>query len=408
MNSGDTAWVLISTALVLLMTPGVAFFYSGLVSNRSAVNTISMCFICCAVIPILWVLIGFSLVFSPGNHFIGSFHWAGLTGLEKATHDTIPTYAFIAFQMMFAVIAPALIAGAIVGRAKFKPFVIFIALWSLFVYVPVAHWVWGPDGWIAALGAIDFAGGTVVHINAGFAALTAAIVLGPRLPAHKDSSDFLSGEVPHNIPFVILGASLLWFGWYGFNAGSALAANEIACLAFVTTTLAASASIFTWTLLNWIRGVPASAVGTATSAVVGLVSITPAAGYVTPMSSLLIGMIGAIICYFFVVHRLKILRKIDDTLDVFICHGIAGVTGALMTGILATKAVNKTGADGLIYGNFHLFLMQLVAVIAVIATSTIGAAVILYLLKRFMEIRPKPEEEQLGMDLIEHAESAYK
>ncbi len=406
LSTGNTAWVLISSALVLLMTPGVAFFYSGLVSNRSAINTISMCFICCAVVPIVWVIAGYSLAFSAGNGLIGSFQWLGLRGLEQQMHGTIPAYAFMVFQMMFAVIAPALISGAIVGRARFKFYVFFVALWSLFVYVPVAHWVWGPEGWIAAMGAIDFAGGAVVHINAGFAALTAAIVLGPRLH-HKDVPGFLSVTTPHNIPFVVLGASLLWFGWYGFNAGSALAADNLASLAFVTTTLATSASILTWTIISWCRGTSVSAVGTSTAAVIGLVAITPAAGYVTPMSSILIGIAGAVICYIFVNFRLPILRKIDDTLDVFICHGVAGVVGALLTGVFATKAVNAAGANGLLAGNPHLLWVQLVSVAAVIAMSIIGTAIILLFLRSFMDMRPTPEEEQLGMDVLEHAETAY-
>lgn len=300
-NSGDTSWLLLSSAWVLLMTPGVAFFYSGLVSTRSVINTINMSFICLAVIPLLWALIEFSLAFSTGNIFIGNFHWMGLKEISISTQNNtanVPQYAFIVFQMMFAVIAPALISGAIVGRMKFKAYVIFIILWSLFIYTPIAHWVWGPDGWIAKLGAIDFAGGTVVHVNAGFAALVAAIILGPRLATNENIH-----EVPHNIPFVILGSSLLWFGWYGFNAGSALTADGLASLSFVTTTLAASASIFTWTLLSWLRGHPSSAIGKACSAVIGLVTITPAAGYVTPMGAILIGCVGATVCYYIMSYR---------------------------------------------------------------------------------------------------------
>lgn len=405
-SAGNTGWLLISSALVLLMTPGVGFFYSGLVPTRSAVNTISMCFICCAVIPVLWVTVGYTLVFSPGNGLIGGLQWFGLAGLEHSNHGTVPAYAFVVFQMMFAVISPALIAGAIVGRARFKPYVLFIALWSLLIYVPVAHWVWGPDGWIARLGALDFAGGAVVHINSGFAALTAAMVLGPRLQSVDTQSSFL--DMPHNIPFVVLGTSLLWFGWYGFNAGSALAANDLASLAFITTTLSASMSIVTWTVLSWVRGVPASTVGSATSAIIGLVAITPAAGYVTPMSALLIGGIASVICYFFLAFRFKILQRADDTLDVFICHGVAGLIGAIMTGILATTSVNEAGANGLLHGNPKLLLIQVVSVAAIITTSILGTAVILFVLKMFMSIRPTPEEEQLGMDLTEHAESAYK
>lgn len=407
LNTGDTAWLLISAALVLLMTPGVAFFYSGLVSTRSAVNTISMCFICCAVVPIIWTIAGYSLVFSPYNSFIGGLEWVGLNEIENTIKGSTPGYAYMVFQMMFAVISPALIAGALVGRMRFKSYVLFVALWSLFIYTPIAHWVWGPDGWIATYGALDFAGGTVVHINAGFAALIAAMLLGPRLSSLATSPEFSDSGEPHNVPFVILGASLLWFGWYGFNAGSALAANELASLSFVTTTLATCASILTWMVLNWLRKIPASSVGIAVSAVVGLVTITPAAGYVTPICSILIGVIGAVVCYFSMVYRPIFLKKVDDTLDVFICHGMAGVTGALLTGIFANKAVNEAGANGLLYGNPNLLIKQTVAVIAVIITTCCGTALILFLLKIFMGIRPTVEEERLGIDLAEHAESAY-
>lgn len=406
-NSGDTAWLLISAALVLLMTPGVAFFYSGLVSTRS---TVSMCFICCAVVPIIWALAGFNLVFTEGNGFIGSF-WNG-NGLHLGDQltGTIPTNAFLAFQMMFAVITPALIAGSVVGRMRFKSFVLFVALWSFFVYNPIAHWVWGPDGWIAKLGAIDFAGGKVVHINAGFSALIAAMVLGPRLGLRIDSGSWDQSELgaPHNVPFVILGASLLWFVWYGFNAGSALTAGQIASHAFLTTTVATSASILTWTGLTWFRKLPASAVGTSTAAVIGLVAITPAAGYVTLNGAMIIGIVGAGISYLCTVYRSYILQTVDDALDVFICHGVSGTIGALMTGILATKSVNPAGADGLIYGNPGLLVNQLIAVGAVIAMTMLMTWVILFVLKLIMPIRPKPEEEKMGIDKVEHAEAAYK
>jgi ammonium transporter, Amt family len=406
MNNGDTAWLLISSALALLMTPGVAFFYSGLVSTRNVINTINMSFICLAIIPLVWTLMGFSLAFSLGNSLIGGVQWIGLKGVDVIypAGVAIPQYAYIVFQMMFAVVAPALISGAIVGRMRFKAYVLFVILWSLLIYAPIAHWVWGANGWIARLGAIDFAGGTVVHINAGFAALVAAIVLGPRLAVKNQ----ISHEIPHNIPFVILGSSLLWFGWYGFNAGSALAANQLASLAFITTTLAASASIFTWTVLCWLRGHPSSAIGKACSAIVGLVAITPAAGYVTPLGAMLIGCVSAIVCYFSMVNRNKLLRKIDDTLDVFICHGLGGVIGAIMTGLLATKTVNSKGGDGLFYGNLSLLGHQLIAVSVTIFTTMVGTALILYFLKSIMSIRPKPEEEVKGIDIAEHGESAYR
>lgn len=403
LNSGDTAWLLISSALVLLMNTGVAFFYSGLVSTRNVINTINMCFICCAIVPLLWTLVEFSLAFSPGNYFVGGLVWVNLHGLAYPINNTVPQYAFVVFQMMFAVIAPTLISGAVVGRMKFKAYVLFVALWSLLIYTPIAHWVWGPGGWIGILGAIDFAGGTVVHISAGFAALAAAMMLGPRLSIRRKIK-----EPPHNIPFVILGASLLWFGWYGFNAGSALAANELASIAFLTTTLGAAASILTWTLLTWARNRPSTAVGKATAAVVGLVAITPGAGYVTPIGSMMIGIIAAIICYICLNYREIIFKRIDDTLDVFICHGVAGIVGSLLTGILASKAVNPAGADGLLYGNPGLLWKQFVACLAAALMSMIGTVIILFFLKRMMNIRPTEDEESIGIDVIEHGEDAYK
>lgn len=404
LNSGDTSWLLVSSALVLLMTPGVAFFYSGLVASRNVINTINMSFICLAVVPIIWALGGFSLAFSEGNAFIGGTKWLGLEGMLHTVNASaaVPEYAFMGFQMMFAVITPALISGAIVGRMKFKPYVIFVALWSLLVYTPVAHWVWGPGGWLVNMGALDFAGGTVVHMNAGFAALVAAIILGPRV---KENHHIV--EPPHNVPFVVLGASLLWFGWYGFNAGSAFAAGDLASIAFVTTTLAASASILTWTMLNWFRGYPSSAVSKSTAAVVGLVAITPAAGYVTPMGAMGIGIISAIICHLAIAYREKWLRKVDDTLDVFICHGIGGLSGAILTGVFASKAVNEAGADGLLYGNYGQLINQIIAVSATVMMSVVGTAVLLLVMKLFMQIRPSAEEQQLGIDVAEHGESAY-
>ena len=402
-NTGDTAWLLISAALVLLMTPGIAFFYSGLISSRNVINTINMVFICLGLIPLLWTVLGFTLAFAPGNGFIGGLEWAGLHKITLGHPTNVPQYAYVVFQMMFAVISPALISGAIVGRMKFKAYMLFIGLWSLLIYSPIAHWVWGPDGWIAKLGAIDFAGGTVVHINAGFAALAAAIVLGPRIAGQAKQ------EIPHNIPFVILGASLLWFGWYGFNAGSALSASDLAALAFVNTTLATAAAIFTWTILGWLRSRPSSAVGKACATVIGLVAITPAAGYVTPLGSIVIGCLATVICYFAMAYKEFLLRRIDDTLDVFICHGISGVCGALMTGILATKTVNPAGADGLFYNHsFELLAKQSIAIVATILMTMIGTTIILLIMKTFIHISPKPEEVIEGIDVTEHGESAYQ
>lgn len=408
LDHGNTSWLLISSALVLLMTPGVAFFYSGLVSTRNVINTINMSFICLGVIPIVWVLLGFNLAFSPNHKLFGGLSYIGLLHLDihiDAVHETtqVPKYAFMIFQMMFAVLAPALISGAIVGRMKFKPYVCFIILWNLFVYTPIAHWVWAADGWIAELGAIDFAGGTVVHISSGFAALVAAIILGPRLKQGE-----VSHNVAHSIPFVVLGASLLWFGWYGFNAGSALSANAIASLAFLNTTLAASASICIWMVLCWTNKHPSSAIGKSVSAIIGLVAVTPAAGYVTPISAVLIGCVSSFICYFMMDNRNKLLNDIDDTLDVFICHGVSGVIGALMTGLLATKTVNPDAVDGLFYGNPSLLLNQFIAVVASIVMTVVVTALIFFILKSMMDIRPTPKDEKTGIDASEHGEKAYR
>lgn len=402
LNTGDTAWVLISAALVLLMTPGLAFFYSGMVSSRNVMNTMNMSFVCLGIVPLTWAILGFSLAFSTGNGFIGGFEWAGLPGLNDTLNNTIPQYAFILFQMMFAVITPALISGSVVGRMKFKAFMFFVIIWSLIIYAPIAHWVWGPGGWIASLGAIDFAGGTVVHINAGFAALAAALVLGPRLAMEK-----MPHETPHNVPFVILGASLLWFGWYGFNAGSALGANQLAATAFMTTTLATAAAILTWSTISWLRGVYSTGIGKATAAIIGLVAITPATGYVTPIGAMIIGAITSTVCYFCLHYRDKLLKRIDDTLDVFICHGVGGVTGSILTGIFATTTMNSAGANGLLYGNPGQLWKQIVAVAATAAMSFFGTAIILFVLKMLLDIRPTKESEAMGIDVAEHGEVAY-
>ena len=402
-NSGDTAWVLVCSALVMLMTPGLAFFYAGLAPARNALNTLKMSISCLAIIPITWFLFGYSFAFAPGTPFIGGFENFSLAGVGATASEgsSIPDFAFMVFQMMFAIITPALISGALVGRMKFKPYVLFVVLWSLFVYSPVAHMVWGPDGWLAEQGAIDFAGGTVVHINAGFAAIVAAYILGPRaniLDADKKA---------HNIPFVLLGASLLWFGWFGFNAGSSLAADGLATLAFVTTILAAAASMATWTVLSWIRRKPSNATGSAIAAVIGLVAITPAAGFVTPTSAIFIGIIGCVISYSILEFHLM-PAKVDDTLDVFACHGIAGLTGCILTGVFATKTVNDAGADGLLYGNPGLVVDQLIAVGVSVAVTVIGTTVILLMIKSIMPIRYTAEEEEIGIDIIEHGESAYE
>jgi Amt family ammonium transporter len=402
-NNADTAWVLVSSALVMLMTPGLAFFYAGLAPGRNALNTLKMSFACLAIVPLAWFLFGYSFAFASGTPFIGGLEYLALQGVGTAVSEgsTIPDFAFMVFQMMFAIITPALISGALVGRMKYKPYVLFVILWSLFVYSPVAHLVWGPDGWLAELGAIDFAGGTVVHINAGFAALVAAYILGPR--ANTSNSDTSA----HNIPFVLLGAGLLWFGWFGFNAGSSLAADGLATLAFVTTILAAAASMATWTSLNWIRGKPSSATGSAIAAVIGLVTITPAAGFVTPGSAIIIGIIGCVVSYSILEFHLM-PAKVDDTLDVFACHGVAGLTGCILTGVFATTSVNAGGADGLLYGNPGLLVNQIIAVLVSVGITVVGTTIILLAIKTIMPIRHTAEEEEIGIDIIEHGESAYE
>lgn len=402
MNHGDIAWMLTSCALVMLMTPGLALFYSGLVPERNALNTIKMSFICLAIIPILWAIIEFSLVFSDYNQWIGGLSYFGLQNISHAVESSshLPESVFMLFQMMFAVITPAIISGAVVGRMKFSAYFIFVILWSLLVYVPLAHWVWGSDGFLSKLGAIDFAGGMVVHINSGFSALIAALILGRRIKTTLDH------DKPHNIPFVVLGASLLWFGWFGFNAGSALGANELAISAAITTTLAASAAVVCWTFLIWIRGARPSTVGAAVAAVIGLVAITPASGYVTPCGAICIGGIAAVVTQLVLLY-FKRFKRIDDVTDVFCCHGVAGVIGSLLTGVFATIEVNPSGKDGLLAGNYMLFIHQCIAVVIAILISVIGTAIILSVLKRIMNIRASKVEQIQGIDIVEHGEEAY-
>ncbi|MCG8432945.1 MAG: ammonium transporter [Gammaproteobacteria bacterium] len=403
MDASDTAWILISIALVLLMTPGLAFFYGGLVRDKQVLNTIKMSFVALGVISVEWALIGYSLAFAPGSAWLGGLGWLGLAGVDAQPQplysDTLPHLLFMAFQMMFAVITPALISGAVVGRMKFKAYLLFILFWGLVIYNPIAHWVWGPGGWIGEIGALDFAGGTVVHISAGVSALVAAIVLGPR----KQLSN--SSNRPHNVPFVVLGASLLWFGWFGFNAGSALAADGIAALACVTTMLGAASAVVTWIILEMLQAGKTSASGAAIAAVVGLVAITPAAGFVTPLAALAIGAAGSTASYL----TIKAIKRtgLDDTLDVFACHGIAGIVGSLLTGVFATTSVNPGGADGLLYGNAYLLVPQLISVVAAGLYAAVGTGIILLILDKVVGLRADETAETDGIDLVEHAENAY-
>lgn len=407
MNAGDTAWILVSVALVLLMTPGLAFFYAGLVRETNVVNTLKMSFIAMGLIAVEWALVGYSMTFAEGSSLLGGLDFLGLEGVggqpEPALADNIPHLAFMAFQMMFAIITPALISGAVVGRMKFKAYTAFILLWSLLVYNPIAHWVWGPGGWIGELGALDFAGGTVVHVSAGVSALVAALMLGPRRREGQSVSE--DDEAPHNVPLVVLGASLLWFGWFGFNAGSALAADGLAATAFVTTMLSAAAAVVAWVGIDLAARRKPGAVGASIAAVVGLVAITPAAGFVTPLSAMAIGSISAATSYL-AVSVLKYTR-LDDTLDVFACHGIGGIVGSVLTGIFASTVVNPDGAAGLLSGNVDLLGVQVLSVVVTGAWAALGTALILAGLRVVMSLRPDDDEVARGIDLIEHAEVAY-
>jgi Amt family ammonium transporter len=398
-NTGDTAWVLTSSALVLLMTPGLAFFYGGLVRSKNMLNTLMMSFVAMGLISIEWALCGYSFSFADGNAWIGGTAYFGLqgVGLDAYPGTAIPHQAFMVFQMMFAVITPALISGAVVGRMKFKAYVIFIVLWALAVYNPLCHWVWG-GGWLQEAGALDFAGGTVVHISAGVSALVAAMILGPRYK-HKSAE-----MAPHHVPFVMLGAGLLWFGWFGFNAGSALGAGAGATAAFVTTNLATAAALVTWLFIESLHCGKATAVGAATGAVVGLVTITPAAGFVTPMGAMAMGAIGASVS--FVVIQVFSKFTVDDSLDVFACHGMGGITGALLTGVFASEAVG--GSNGLWYGDASLMWPQLEGVLATAGLAGLATAIILYGLKFTIGLRPTEDDERFGLDVTEHAEEAYR
>ncbi len=402
-SSGDTAWVLISTALVALMVPGLAFFYGGLVRQKSALNTMLMSLGAFALVSVQWVLFGYSLAFGPGSAFLGSFAWAGFQGVTGAPNPTyaaaLPQLLFAAFQAMFAGITVALFSGAVIDRMRFVGYLAFGLLWTSLIYDPLAHWVWGDGGWLRTLGALDFAGGTVVHISAGVTALVLAVMMGPRRDFKRVPT------VPHNVPFALLGAGLLWFGWFGFNAGSALAADGIAANALVCTHSAAAAAMVTWLILDKLRGGHATAVDAATGVVVGLVAITPAAGFVSPLSAIAIGVLAAPCSFYALQYRSK--TKVDDTLDVFACHGVAGIAGAVLTGVFASKAVNPNGADGLLFGNPRLVGVQILAVVATIAFAALGSMGILTALRAVMPLRIPIDAELSGIDLAEHGEEAY-
>ncbi len=404
MNTGDTVFMFVATVMVMLMTPGLALFYGGMVRSKNVLSTTMHSYSAMAIVSIQWILIGYSLSFGPDWHgLIGTFDWFGLNGVSYAPNpdysSTIPHNLFMMFQLMFAILTPALISGAFAERMRFSAFLIFILLWTTIVYNPVAHWVWGVGGWLRELGALDFAGGNVVHITSGVAGLVLAIFLGKR----KN----INGSSPHHLPFTMLGAGLLWFGWFGFNVGSALSLNDVALTAFINTNIAAAASALTWMLSEWFFQSKPTAMGAACGVVSGLVAITPACGFVTPFSALLIGAIGGVLC-FGAVFFLKTKFGYDDTLDAFGCHGIGGTWGGIATGLFATTTVNSDGANGLFYGNAALLLKQLVAIGATYAFTIIMTYAIIKAINFFLPVRVDEHEEHMGLDISMHGEKAYE
>jgi Amt family ammonium transporter len=387
-NSSDTAWLLVATALVLMMTPALGFFYGGMVRAKNALNTLMMSFSALGFVGLAWAFFGYSWAFGSGTQYFF------LRGVGLEAKGTIPHLLFFAYQGTFAIITAALISGAIVERMRFGPYIAFITIWSLAIYAPIAHWVWG-GGWIGKLGALDFAGGTVVHVNAAAAAAVCAVLVGAR----KDYAR--QAILPQNVPFTLLGAGLLWLGWFGFNAGSALAANGIAALAFVNTMLAPMGTLVVWTILDLTRTKKATAVGAATGIVVGLVAITPAAGFIGPRSAILLGAIAAIPSYFALLYRAR--TRLDDSLDVVAAHGVGGIVGALLTGVLASKAWNPDGGNG----SAHQLMVQAIAVLATLAYSGVGTFVIVKLLGLVTSLRTNPREEGMGLDVTQHGEEAY-
>nr|WP_232337153.1 ammonium transporter [Lysinibacillus timonensis] len=404
MDTGDTTWMFVATAIVIFMhVPGLALFYGGLVNDRNVISTMMHSFVSLLIVTIVWVLWGYTLAFGPDvNGFIGALDYLGFNnvGPEAAFGSyTIPHYIFATFQGAFAAITVAIISGGIAGRISFPAWMVFCVAWITFIYSPMAHWVWG-GGWLAQLGELDFAGGTVVHILSGVSALTAAVVIGPRFEHLRKS------QMPHNIVLFLIGAASLWFGWFGFNAGSALGANGVTALAFANTQIAAAAGGIAWLIIEWVVRKRPTLVGTATGAIAGLVGVTPAAGFVTVGSALIIGFIAAPVSYFGI-HFIKEKFKYDDTLDAFGVHGLAGIWGAIATGIFATTSVNSAGKDGLLYGNPELVLHQLIGVLTALALGTVGTFVILKVISLFMPLRVTREEEEMGLDISFHQEPAY-
>ena len=405
MNAGDTGFMLICTAFVFFMTPGLAFFYGGLVRRKNVVNTMMACGAIMGLSVVMWTLFGYSLAFG-GNHggIIGDFRWFALNGVgwEPGPYaDTIPHLVFVAFQMMFAMITPALITGAVVGRMRFKALFFFIAIWSLIVYYPMAHMVWGDGGFLAAIGSVDFAGGNVVHISSGVSALVLAIYLGHRRGYAKATYR------THNIPFVFLGAAMLWFGWFGFNAGSALKADGLAAHAFMTSSISSACALLTWMLIEVIREGKPTLVGASTGLVIGLVAITPGAGFVPVWASFIIGILVSPICYFTVI-LLKQKLKIDDALDAFGCHGIGGIWGGIATGLFGKTSINSVAKwDGLVFGDHRLFLAQVLSIVITIAVAIVGTLICIGIVRIFTPLRVDPKEEMVGLDASQHGENAY-
>ena len=403
-DTGDTAWMLTSAALVLFMTiPGLFLFYGGLVRSKNVLGMLMQNFSMVGIITIQWIVIGYSLSFASGTSFLGGLQWIGLSGVGATPNvdyaATIPHQTFMFYQLMFAIITPALMTGAFAERMKFSTFLVFSLLWSTLIYDPLAHWVWGVGGFLKNMGALDFAGGTVVHISAGISALVAVLIMGKRVGYGKRSM------APHNLPFAVIGAAMLWVGWFGFNAGSALGANGLASSAFMATHTAASTAAIGWMLAEWLKGGKPTMLGAASGAVAGLVAITPASGFVTPLAAIAIGFAAGVVCYS--ACFLKSKFGYDDSLDVVGVHGVGGILGAIMTGIFASKAINPAGNDGLLYGNPSLLVTQLKAVGVTIVFAALGTAVILTVLKAVMGLRVTEDEERMGLDLSQHSESAY-
>lgn len=404
-DTGDTSFMIICTALVMIMTPGLALFYGGMVRRKNVLSIFLQCFAAMALVSVQWVLIGYTLGFGPDvNHLVGSLQWLGLNGIGMAPNPdysaTIPHQVFIMYQLMFAIITVALISGAFAERMKFAAFVAFVLLWTTLVYDPLAHWVWGVGGWLRNLGALDFAGGTVVHISSGISGLVACLLLGKR---RENGAEPM---LPHHLPMTMLGAALLWFGWFGFNAGSALGANGLAATAFLVTNTCAAAAAISWVAAEWLHHGKPTALGAASGLVAGLVAITPAAGFVSAGSAIIMGLIVGPLCYF-AVSKIKFKLGYDDSLDAFGIHGIGGIFGALATGVFANTAINPAGSNGLLYGNPHQLLVQATAVAATIVFAALVTFIILKVVSLFTSLRVTDEEEEIGLDLSQHGEDAY-